>query len=487
VIGHAAVIGGSIAGLASGIGLARRGWSVTIIERDPTCPVDSGDEAFTEWQRPGVPQWQQGHTFAARARNLLLANIPEVVDRLTADGIETFNMFRAMAPPELWADEDEAFGMLWTRRPGFELALRRTAEAEPGVTLLSPAAVSGLVHEATDGRLPRICGVMLDSGEQLVTDLVLDCSGRRTPVPGWLSDELGVTVPVETQPCDLVYYSRYLRRLPTAELPMVALLGLGGELEGLGFGSFTGDHDTIGLVFSALPDDTEARVLRHAWAWDALAAAIPAMAPWVAAETAVPLHDPTPMSSFSNLRRHLVVDGTPLVSGLIPVGDALSTTNPQYGWGASMALTGAFTAVDAASAASSPDDALLAYEEAVGDEVDAVYRESAAADRWRTYRWRELEVPPWDREAMERQTLLAEGVGPGAAHDPVLGRAMLRRINLIEAPESTLDDPEVRAAAERSRAIVAAKPPRQIGPSRAERRLLLAEANPLSNAAGPTS
>lgn len=481
MIGHCVVIGGSIAGLSAGVGLARRGWSVTIIERDPTSPVDAGDEAFTEWQRPGVPQWQQGHTFAARARNLLLSHIPEVLDRLTADGIETFNVFQAMAPPDLWTDEDDAFGMLWTRRPGFELALRRTAEAEPGVTLRSPATVSALLHDGTGHGIPRIRGVRLERGEQIAADLVLDCSGRRTPVPAWLRDELGVSMPVETQPCDLVYYSRYLRLAPTSELSQVALLGLGGELDGVGFGSFAGDHDTIGLVFSALPDDTEARVLRHAWAWDALAAAIPAMAPWVATETATPLHDPSLITSFHNLRRHFVVGGEPVVSGLIPVGDALSTTNPQYGWGASMALTGAFAAVDAATAASSPAEVLLAYEETIGDEIDAVYRESAAADRWRIYRWRGDEVPGWDRDAMERQSLLAEGVIAGAAHDPVLGRALLRRVNLLDPPEATLDDPDVRASAERSRAIVAAKPPRRIGPSREERRLLFADANPLSH------
>jgi 2-polyprenyl-6-methoxyphenol hydroxylase-like FAD-dependent oxidoreductase len=481
VIGRAVVIGGSIAGLATGIGLARRGWTVTIVERDPTSPVDDGDGAFTAWHRPGVPQWQQGHSFAARARNLLVEHIPEVLDRLTDDGIETLNLFRFMAPPEQWCDEDEAFGMLFTRRPGFELALRRTGEAEPGMDLLSPASAAGLIHDSSAYGVPRVCGVRLTSGDCLPADLVIDCSGRRTPVPAWLRDDLGIAVPEESQACDLVYYSRYLRLLPSSGLSMIGILGVGGELDGIGFAGFTGDHDTIGLVFTALPDDTEARLLRHTWAWDALAAAVPAMAPWVAPENSAPLHDPSLMANFSNVRRHLVVGGRPLASGLLLVGDALSTTNPQYGWGASMALTGAFAAVAAATEAT-PDDAVLAYEQAVGDEVDAVYQESAAADRWRTYRWRHQEIPAWDHDAMERQSLIAEGLMPGARHDPILGRAMLRRINLLDAPDATLDDAMVRASAERSRSIIAAKPPRRLGPSRRERSLILAGANPLSDA-----
>ena len=480
MIGNAVVIGGSIAGLAAGIGLARRGWNVTIVERDPTSPVEGGDEAFTAWRRPGVPQWQQGHTFAARARNLLLEHIPEVLDRLTADGIETLNLFRVMSPPDQWSDEDEAFGMLWTRRPGFELALRRTAEAERRVDLLSPAAVAGVLHDSSGSRPPRVCGVRLANGHCLEADLVLDCSGRRTPVPTWLQADLGVVVPEESQSCDLVYYSRYLRLLPSSELSMMGVLGIGGELGGLSFAGFTGDHDTFGLSFNALPDDTEARSLRHTWAWDALAAAIPTMAPWVAPENAAPLHDPSVMANFNNVRRRLVVDGRPITSGLLLVGDALSTTNPQYGWGASMALTGAFAAVVAATEAT-PDEAALAYEQLVGQEVDAVYHESAAADRWRTYRWRNQEIPAWDHEAMERQSLIAEGLVPGARHDPILGRALLRRMNLLDAPDAALDDSMVRASAERSRAIIAAKPPRRLGPSRQERSHLLAEANPLSD------
>ena len=145
---RAAVIGGSVAGLASAIGLARRGWEVTVVERDLAPDTDDGDEAFLVWDRRNVPQFRQPHAFSARSRNLLLEHIPEVVDWLRADGIAEINLFKMLAPPELWSDEDDAYTGLWSRRPAFELAIRRIAEVEPGVTIVVPAIVRGLL----DGR-----------------------------------------------------------------------------------------------------------------------------------------------------------------------------------------------------------------------------------------------------------------------------------------------------------------------------------------------
>ena len=81
-----------------------------------------------------------------------------------------------------------------------------------------------------------------------------------------------------------------------------------------------------------------------------------------------------------------------------------------------MALTYAFAAVDAIT--THPDDlrsAAIAYDEAVRDEADAVYRESAAMDRVRQYRWNGEEIPDWDQSEVERQDLIfcvAAGAAP---------------------------------------------------------------------------
>jgi 2-polyprenyl-6-methoxyphenol hydroxylase-like FAD-dependent oxidoreductase len=474
---HAVILGGSIAGLAAAIGLARRGIGVEIVERDPGPPPCNGDAAFVEWERRGVPQFRQPHAFTARARNLLLEHAPEVVDLLRADGIEETNIFKMLAPPEEWQPSDERFTGFTTRRPAFELALRRTAEAEPGIELLCPAVANGLrFADRAAGRPPRVVGLTLEDGRELDADVVLDCGGRRSPVARWLAD-VGVHVPEEVEECGMVYYTRYFRQHDDSTLPRIALFGVRGQIGNCVFLAFTGDHRTFGLMFGPRPDDEPLRALRHTAVWDAVARSIPAMAPWVAAENATPLVDVQAMAGNQNIRRHFMVDGKPLVHGLLPIGDSLCATNPFYGWGASMALTYAFASVDiVAKHSADPETMALEYDEAVRKEVDAVYRESAANDRARGYSMTGQPVPDDDRDEIERQDLIARGIVAGALRDVVLGRAFLRRINLIDRPDGILDDPEVHQRALETREILARKSPREGGIDREALLAIVAEA-----------
>ena len=305
---HVGIIGGSVAGLASGIALARRGWTVTVVERDVAPDTDDGDEAFMVWDRRHVPQFRQPHTFSARSRNLLLAHIPEVVDWLLADGIEETNLFKLLAPPELWSDEDDAYTGLWTRRPAFELAIRRIAEVEPGLTILAPAAVGGIGVDST--RRPiHVTGIELADGTPLPADLVIDAAGRRTPVPAWLAEH-GVDVPCDLQTCGAVYYARYYRLNPAAGTSLFGILGVREEIDGLGLVGFPGDHGTYGLGAFVPDDDEELKVLRHDWAWDVTMAAVPRTAPWASPDVGVPLNDVQFMGGHQNVRRrYIAADG----------------------------------------------------------------------------------------------------------------------------------------------------------------------------------
>ena len=481
---RAVVIGGSVAGLAASVGLARRGWQIDVIERDPAPDTESCDEAFVAWNRPGVPQFRQPHGFSARSRTLLLEHIPEVVDRLLAGGICENNFFKELAPPELWEDGDDAFTGLWSRRPGFELAIRRVAESEPGVNLCCPASAVGLVYDEAAGDAaghpPHVIGVRLDDGTELTGDVVLDCGGRRTPVVGWLASDHGVHVPEEVQDCQAVYYTRHYRQTPASEMSQLWLVGAAVPLERLTAVPFSGDNGAFGIGLFGDPADKELRVLRHDWAFDAVVESIPSLAIWVAPENAEPLVSTSSMAGHQNVRRRFVVDGTPLVRGLLPVGDSLCTTNPQYGWGASMALTYAFAAVAAADSHARDGDCdamALSYDDAVRAEADGVYRESAAMDRMRIYEWDGIEIPADDQAEMDRQRL-SRGVMAGSTRDPVLGRALLRRMNLVEPPERVLDDPEVVAHAQNTLDILAKKEPRKLGPTHDELLEILARAAP---------
>ena len=166
------------------------------------------------------------------------------------------------------------------------------------------------------------------------------------------------------------------------------LPGVRGELDSVLVIGFIGDHDTYGLMIAAAPWDEELKVLRYDWAFDAALAEIPTAAPWAAPENGIPAPRASPRWPAT---RTSCGTGCPTASrwcsGVLPVGDSLCTTNPAYGWGASMALTYAFAAVEAICEGGDHRTVALRYHDAVRDEADGVYRESAAMDRTRRYRW----------------------------------------------------------------------------------------------------
>jgi 2-polyprenyl-6-methoxyphenol hydroxylase-like FAD-dependent oxidoreductase len=485
------VIGAGVGGLGTAIGLADRGHDVLVVERDPPPPTTDGDKAFEEWDRPHVPQFRHAHAFSARSRNLLARHAPAVLDRLRDDGIEEVNFFKLLAPPELHRPEDDEFTGLLSRRPAFELALRLTAAAHPRVEIRCPARVTGLVHENSghqqsgDGSpAVRITGARIDDVTE-PADLVIDAGGRRSPTGQWLRD-LGIEVREEVQDCGITYHTRYYRQADTSTLSTLIIQGLRVQLDSVFVIGFIGDHRTYAIIIATPSWDDEFRVLRHNWAYDATLAAIPFAAPWGLTENGTPLHDVDTMAGHQNVRRHWVVDGEPVVLGLLPVGDALCTTNPAYGWGASMALTYAFAAVDAIDAGGDARAIALRYHDTVHDEADGVFQESAAMDRTRGYRWRSDPIPEHDAAEAERQSLIAEGVMQGARRDPVLGRAFLRRVNLLDAPHAILDDPEVEQRAREMREFYASRPPRNTGPDRAELLAVIERARPAAaSAASP--
>jgi len=83
----AIVLGGGIAGLAAARLLARHYPRVLVLERDLRPDVARAEEAFSSWRRGGVPQLRHSHAFLARLRLVLLAHMPDVLDRLRASGV----------------------------------------------------------------------------------------------------------------------------------------------------------------------------------------------------------------------------------------------------------------------------------------------------------------------------------------------------------------------------------------------------------------
>src|SRR5207237_27555 len=113
----------------------------------------SPQDAFAAWERRAVPQFRHSHAFLARLRVVLLAHLPDVLDRLRAAGVREFGLDEVTPPGVTLAPraDDEDVVLLACRRSTFEWALRASVAGRPGIELGEGVMVEGLVGEARDG------------------------------------------------------------------------------------------------------------------------------------------------------------------------------------------------------------------------------------------------------------------------------------------------------------------------------------------------
>jgi len=102
---------------------------------------------------------------------------------------------------------------------------------------------------------------------------------------------------------------------------------------------FPGDNDTFSITVGAPVDEPRLRGLAEPGRFERFLRAFPAIAPWRAERTSVPIAGPdTPVLVMGELRNRLrrFVDrsGRPLAAGFFAIGDAAYHSNPVYGRGA---------------------------------------------------------------------------------------------------------------------------------------------------------
>lgn len=431
----ALVIGAGVTGMSAALALARAGRAVTLVERDVGQLPDTVEHAFERWDRHGVPQARHSHAFLARLRNLLRDRAPDVLEALLDAGV-TEMRFTERMPPEITdvapRPGDEDLVALACRRTTFEWVFRHRLLDEPNVRLLDGATVDGLV-----GTHARVTGVRV-GGREVKADLVVDAAGRRSPLRRWLA-ELGAPEPEDEQvECGIVYLSRFYRLKDGAEAPPQDG-PIGGDLGYLKYAVFLGDNRTFSVTFGTTTGETVMRPrLLHGDQFDAAARNLPATAPWLDPDRSEPITGVEVMARLVNRRQRFVRDGEPVVAGFHALGDAAVHTNPLYGRGCSLGMVHAFGFADLAAADDEPRRLAIALDQFTRAELDPWYRASVVQDL-ENQKAAAGDVATDD----PMRSLMRDGLMPAVRTDPTVFRAFLRVLNILDAPDAMISDPEV--------------------------------------------
>ena len=328
---HAVVLGGSMAGMLAARVLAETFSEVTIVERDRYPDSPQG--------RRGVPQGAHLHVLLMRGLAILKDLFPGIGDQLVAHGavpIDTGADLKWLTPGGWGPQFPSGLQKLAFSRELLDWLVLRSLKVRSNVHFREGWEARGLT--STGG---RVTGVRVHDGEragELSADLVVDATGRRSPLPAWMEDA-GFEAPAETVvSAFLGYSSRIYERSPGEERAWKAVFIQATpprcNRAGVLF-PIEGDRwcCTLGGGNKDYPPHEEARFLEFA-------RSLPSSAIHDVISTARPLSPIHTYRATENRLRHFHELKKP-PEGLLAFGDSACVFNPVYGQGMTVAAMSA--------------------------------------------------------------------------------------------------------------------------------------------------
>ena len=432
------VLGAGVCGLSAGILLSRDGHEVTVLERDAAPVPESIEDAFERWSRGGVSQFRQAHVLLPRGRAMLDQAMPDVLAGLKDAGGQQFD-FLTLMPPSITDRtprvDDHRFATITARRAVLEQVLGRVADSEPGLELRRGVAVREPVV-GDDHGTPHVTGVRTESGDQLEADLVVDAMGRRSQLPRWLEQAGATPMHEEAEDSGFIYYTRYFRDAgggrPAFRAPTLTAVGSFSVL------TIPADNGVWSVTLYISAGDRPLKRLRDPGIWEALVGACPLHAQWLEGE---PVSDVLAMGGVVDRYRRPIVDGQPVATGILPVGDAWACSNPSQGRGMTLGLLHVQILRDMVREhLDEPYELAQALDARTEAELTPWYRETVSEDRGRV---REIEAlregrapEVEDGESASLRTAMLAAL----ARDPDVFRAFIASRCCLTTLSETLSD-----------------------------------------------
>lgn len=319
----AVVVGAGMGGLAAAAALAPHFEEVLVLDRD-SLPQSNAP-------RLGVGQGAHTHQLLKAGELALEHLLPGITADFVAAGAVEMTVGRDVKVYDFggWMDEcDGGFTVTSLSRPAYEGVLRRRVATLPGVTLRQETPVLRLVIE--DG---RCIGVELEDRTIVRADLVVDATGLTAPLLKQLAKDGHAEYPTEEVRINVAYTTGRFRKPPAYH----------GEK--LGFFILPSPPQThFGLMLPIEDDQWILSLGRRG-------GETPPRDPEAFKEYAKGLVEPHVYDRIrdaevvGDLRtfrkptatRHLIWEAKRWPRRLIPVGDAMSSVNPTYGQGMTVA------------------------------------------------------------------------------------------------------------------------------------------------------